>query len=62
MGFVIKRPSRLQGQWFFQSWAGRATVLGRVQKKSRQEQKFPGGLPLLEFDIVRKGGLNVHRG
>ena len=32
MGFVAKRPSKMQGQWFFQSRVGRAEVLGSVQK------------------------------
>ena len=32
MGFVVQRPSRMQGQHFFGSWVGQATCFGRVQK------------------------------
>jgi hypothetical protein len=32
MGFVIKRPARMQGQFLFRSWAGRTTCFGRVPK------------------------------
>jgi hypothetical protein len=28
----IKWPSRMQGQYIFRSWAGRATCFGRVHK------------------------------
>ena len=31
MGFVVKQPSRMQGQYFFRSWAGQATCFGQVQ-------------------------------
>ena len=43
MGFVDKRHSRMQGQWFLWSQAaGRATFFGQVQKKANE--KCPGRL------------------
>ena len=30
--FVVKRPSKMQGEYSFQSWTGRATCSGQVQK------------------------------
>ena len=44
MGYVDKRPSRMQGQWFFRSWAGRVAVFDWVQKISK---KTMGGCPIL---------------
>ena len=32
MGFVVKRPSRMKGQCFSQSWAGWTVVFGRAHK------------------------------
>ena len=50
MGFIVKWPSRMQGQIFFRSWAGRAAVFGRVQKNLGQGKKIMGGLPPPGFD------------
>ena len=53
MEFVVKWPSRMQGQYFFQSWAGRAAVFGR-------DQIFPWRLPLPGSDTpIIRGELNV---
>jgi hypothetical protein len=55
MGFVVKLPSRMQGQCFFWSWAGQAIVFRRVQKISLE------GCPSLDLTppVVHRGGLNV---
>jgi hypothetical protein len=63
MGFVIKRLSRMQGQWFFRSWAGHATIFGQVQNfPARQGQELSREVyprPNLTPPIVRRGGLNA---
>ena len=57
MGLVVKRPSRMQGQCLFLSWAGQATFFGRVIN-------FPGRLPPPGSDTpkVHTEGLNVRLG
>ena len=57
MRFVVKRPSTMQGQSFFRSWAGRATVFGRVQKFAWRAAQ-PGS----DTRKFREGVLNVRRG
>jgi hypothetical protein len=61
MGFVVKRPSRMQREFCFQSWAGRTTVFSRVQKNPMRRQKFHGRAAPPRSDIPRSswggGGL-----
>jgi hypothetical protein len=45
MEFVVKRPSRMQGQCFFRSWAGHATIFGQVQKKPDETIFLREGCP-----------------
>jgi hypothetical protein len=42
MGFVVKRPSRMQEQRFFCFRAGRAAIFGRVWKNPGRGHKFCG--------------------
>ena len=50
MKFVVKRPSRMQGQYFFRSWMGRAAVSGRVQNS-------PGRAALPGSDTPESSGV-----
>jgi len=43
MGFVAKRPSRMQEQCFFRFQTGRAAIFGRFKKISGGGNKFTGG-------------------
>ena len=54
MGFMDKRPSRMHGQCFFRSWAGRTTVLSWVQKISKTLWE-PSPTPISLSLQVRKG-------
>ena len=46
MGFVVKQPSRMQGQcFFFKVGVGRATVSGQVQKISLEGCPNPDMTP-----------------
>ena len=42
MKIVHKRPSRMQGQWFFRSWAEHTIIFGRVLENLK---KTLGGCP-----------------
>ena len=58
MGFVVKRPSRTQGQCFFRFRAGRAAIFGWVQKQIRAGAKIlREGCPCPDLTppIVRRG-------
>jgi hypothetical protein len=62
MGFVVKRPSRMEEQCFFRFRAGRAAIFGRVWKKYGRGQKFRGrAAPArnMESLLVRGGVFNV---
>jgi hypothetical protein len=59
MGFVVKRPSNMQGQCFFQSWAGLTSVFGWVQKNPGRGPKFCGRVAPARIwhPLVRRGDL-----
>ena len=63
MKFVVKRPSRMQGQCFFRSWAGQGRQLFSVGFKKIPDggKNFTGGLPPRGSDIPRSswGDFNV---
>ena len=56
MGFVVKQPSRMQGQCFFFKLGGVDNNFQSGSKFSREGCPRPD----LTTPIVRKGGLNVH--
>ena len=63
MGFVVKWPSKMQGQCFFRSWTGRTVLFGQIEKFSRSAapariwhpQKFVCFLSTVFFSTVFGG-------